>query len=87
MKYCEGKCRRNYIKFEGTPYKCAYHRAFTTDKSGGDAKAFEICLKISFLGKVWRWVTLMFFKEFLNANDFRGGRISRTVQNNRSIKF
>lgn len=85
MKYCNGKCRRNYIKYEGSLNGCPYHRSFIADKRMSNNKPFEICLQNNLLEKIWRWISLIFFKEFLYANDFRGGRVSKTVQNNRDI--
>lgn len=85
MKYCDGKCRKEFIKYEGSPKDCKYHRAFTQDVKMGDLKIFEICLKVSKIQKFWRWIRMIFFKDFVEISDFRSGRVSKTVQKNKDL--
>lgn len=86
MKYCEGKCRREFMKYEGSANGCKYHRSFTQDKKNGDLKVFEICLKVSKIEMFFRWIVISFFRDFVEMNEFRGGRASKTVQKNRELK-
>jgi hypothetical protein len=85
MKYCEGGCRRKYIKHEGSAYGCKYHRGYVVDNKS-DNKVFEICLKSNWIADTFRKILRTIFGDIIDVQDIRyGSRKSKSVERNQGL--
>jgi len=85
MKYCDGGCRRKYVKHEGSAYGCKYHRGYTVDEKS-DNKVFEICLKPNFMADISYKILRFMFGDIIDVQDIRyGSRESKSVGRNKGV--
>jgi len=86
MKYCDGRCRRKYFKYEGSANSCRFHRGYTVDIKKNDGKVHELCLKSNLIVAVLRKILTIFLGDIIDVYDMRdGSRKSKSVERSQKI--